>query len=131
MEKQKCLAGELCFGTVPCLGPSDTREILVLILEEAGHCLSGGFCRDLKLMFTSLRENHLPRQRKWICVTQTWVCWEMQRARLGKAVKDDFFKKYCLRVFVRELGREKLGDCGRQLDNAICVISLLMESIKG
>lgn len=70
-------------------------------------------------------------QRKWICVTQTWVCLEMQRARLGKAMKDGLFKKYCLRVFVRELGREKLGDCGRQLDAAICIISPLMEAIKG
>lgn len=82
-------------------------------------------------MFTSPRESHLPRQRKWICVTQTWVCWEMQRARLEKAVKDVFFKKYCLRVFVIELGREKLRYCGRQLDAAICALSPMMESIKG
>lgn len=64
-------------------------------------------------------------------MTQTWVCWEMQRARPGKAVKDDFLKKYCLMVFVGELGRERLGDCGRQLDAEICVLSPLMESIKG
>lgn len=70
-------------------------------------------------MFTSPRDNHLPRRRKCICTTQTWACWEVQRAGLGKAVKDVFFKKYCLGVFVRELGREKLGDCGRQLDAAI------------
>lgn len=116
---------------MPFLGPSGVREVLILILEKAGHCLNGGFCRGLKLMFTSPRENHLPRQRKWICVTQTWVCLEMQRATLGKAVKDGLFKKYCLRGFVRQLVRKELGDCGGQLDAAICIISLLMEAIKG
>lgn len=49
---------------MPSLGLSGVREVSVLILQEAGHCLNGSSCRGVELMFTSPRANRLPRQRK-------------------------------------------------------------------
>jgi len=115
--------GESCFGAVPSLGLPVVRKVLVLIAEQAGHHLHGGSCRGFGAcvhpsqgkLSPQAKETNLRNPDLGLLGDAKGRTWSGRRA-----MRDGFFRKQCLRVFARELGREKLGRVVEETKTAGC-----------